>query len=328
VKRLGIKLTVAVLLTAFLLLMVLSILIGPLGFHPGTSIGSLVIKHRVMRTLLALSTGGVLALAGMLVQYSVSNPLASPDLLGVLQGAYAGSMLAVIAYRGSPPFGLPLTAGFVGGLLAYALTMMLASRIGFSRAGVVLAGITVASLFSGVSAFIALLAEAYAGVNAAIFLVGTFAYATQESVAVAFAGLALGVIASSLIARGLDMLSYGDEVALAAGYNPAIVRIVATSTAALLSAVSVYASGIVYFVALVAPNAARILVGGHPKRSLPVTLLLGSLIGVGADVVSRVVALTTRLGEVPGGLVTAITGSIFLAYMLVRMGASSGFDRA
>ena len=327
-KRLSIKLTYAILLTAFLILIMLSILIGPLGFHPRTSIGSLVIKHRVMRTLLALSTGGVLALAGMLVQYSVSNPLASPDLLGVLQGAYVGSMLAVIAYRGSPPLGLPLTAGFVGGLLAYALTMMLASRIGFSRAGVILAGITVASLFSGVSAFIALLAEAYAGVNAAIFLVGTFAYATQESVVVVLTGLVLGVIASSLVARGLDLISYGDEVALAAGYNPAIVRVVATSIAALLSAASVYASGIVYFVALVAPNAARILVGGHPRISLPVTLLLGSLIGVGADVVSRVVALTTGLGEVPGGLVTAITGSIFLAYMLMRMGAGGGFDRA
>jgi iron complex transport system permease protein len=313
----------AVLVFSLGILLLAGLVIGPLGFSPPRELARTVLELRLARTLLAVLVGSVLGLSGLLIQYSVSNPLASPDILGVLQGAYVASMLVVIVYHGSPPLGASLASGFLGGLAAYGLSILIASRTGFTRTGLVLAGIAVASMLAGASSLLTVLAEALAGVSAALMLLGTFAYATWDSVTVSFVGLVLGLAASLALARGLDALSYGDEIAADLGYRPGTVRLAASGVAALLSAVSVYAVGIVYFVALMAPNAARLLVGGHPSRAIPATLLIGALIGLGADVASRLIALAAGTGEVPGGLLTTIVGGAFLAYMVIRSGAGA-----
>ena len=313
-----------ILVFSLLGLLVLSLFLGSLGASPPTGLRGLVLRIRLMRALLAVGIGGVLGIAGLFTQYAVSNPLASPDILGVLQGAYVASMLVVILYHGSPPLGLPLVAGVVGGLLAYLASVALAARIGLTRTGLVLAGIAVASLLAGLSSLLTLLAEALAGISAALLLLGTFAYATWDSVLLSLLGLVVGTIIALFLSRGLDALSYGDDVAASLGYSPGFVRLVATATAAALSAVSVYAAGIIYFVSLIAPNAARLLVGGHPARSIPATILLGAIISLGADIVARSISIALHMGEVPGGLVTAITGGVFLAYLLIRMEAGLG----
>jgi len=317
---LGAKAVLSIMVFSLIVLFLASLLVGALGIGVPGELASTVIRLRLLRGLLAISVGGLLGLAGLLTQYSVSNLLATPDILGVLQGAFTASIIVAIVYRGSPPLGAPVLAGFLGGLAAYALTTLLASRLGFTGSGLVLAGIAVASMLAGASTLLTFLAQVLAGLNASLLLLGTFAYATETRVLIAYATLLASVIVTALSARGLDALSYGDEAAASMGFSPRRVRLVATGVAALASSVTVYAAGIVYFVSLMAPNAARLLLGGHPSRTIPGSILVGALIALGADIATRLIGLATGGGEIPSGLVTTIIGGAFLAYILLKIG--------
>jgi len=302
--------------------------VGPAGFRnpldPGT--WDLVFRLRLLRGLLALGVGAALGAAGAFMQYSVSNPLASPSILGVSPGALAASVLVMLAWRGSPPLGAPLLAGMLGGFAAYAASAALAARLGFTRVGLVLAGVAVSSTLSGLSSLLVLLAEARLRLPASLMLLGSFAYATPETVYVALASSGASLVAGLALARGLDAISYGDETASAMGYSPGRIRLAASLASAALTSVCVYAAGIVGFVGLVAPNTARLLVGGHPRASLPASLLLGAATTQAADLAGRLTALALGLGEVPAGLVTSAVGGLFLAYMLLR-GAAGGEEQ-
>ncbi len=312
----------ASLLLALAGLAVLGVVWGPAGLPRGRELG-VIVELRLFRTLTAIAVGGLLALAGFHLQYAVSNELAAPDILGVLQGANAGAMLAFIAYGGSPPVELPLLLGFAGGLLAYLASVALAARLGLTKASLVLAGIAVAGALGGLSAVLTLVAEARAGLSAALVLLGSFAFATQGDALLSLAALAATVAASLPLVKALDMLSYGDEVATAAGFNPRLARLAASGIAAAATSVAVYVAGLVGFVSLVAPNIARLLAGGHPAASFAPTVLVGASIALGADLVSRSLAFTV-LGEVPAGLITTGVGGVFLAYLLAGRSVSVG----
>jgi len=296
---------------------------GPAGLLGSLEEADVILRIRLWRALTAVSVGAMLGLAGYLMQYSVSNELASPDILGVLPGANAAAVAVTLAFNGSPPLGLTLAAGFAGGMMAYAASIALAARLGLTRAGVVLAGIAVAGVASGVSAVLTLIAEAKLGVNAALILLGSFAYSTRVDALVSAATLVASTLAALALVKGLDLISYGDDVAEAAGYNPRITRALACSLAALLSSASVYAAGIVGFVSLIAPNIARLIAGGHPAASFIPSMLVGSLIAIAADTFGKL-GVTVGVGEIPAGLVTTMFGGLFLAYMLLKtsMGVS------
>jgi len=305
---------------AILLLFLASLAVGPAGLRNPLEpeYWDLVLRLRLLRSLLALGVGAALGAAGSFIQYSVSNPLASPSILGVAPGALAASVLVVLAWGGSPPLGAPLLAGTLGGLAAYLASAGIAARLGFTRVGLVLAGVAVSSTLSGLSSLLLLLAEARLRIPASLTLLGSFAYATPSTVYTASAAAGAGLVAGLVLSRGLDAVSYGDEAAAAMGYSPSRVRLAASLASAALTSVCVYAAGIVGFVGLVAPNAARLLVGGHPRASLPASLLLGGGTALAADLAGRLAALALGLGEVPAGLVTSSVGGLFLAYMLLR----------
>jgi iron complex transport system permease protein len=309
--------TAAILLSAALLaLSLLALVWGPAGVLGGGGLDArLILKLRFSRLLAAVSVGGLLALAGYHLQYAVSNELAAPDILGILQGANAGAMAAILAYNGAPPIFAPLLAGFAGALLAYLASVALAARMGLTKLSLVLAGIAVTGALGGLSAVLTLLAEAKAGLSAALVLLGSFSFATPVEAVAASVALAVLVGASVPLVRGLDLLSYGDEVAEAAGYNPRLVRLASTAIAAAASSVAVYVAGMVGFVSLIAPNIARLLAGGHPASSFTPSILTGALIALSADQLSRLAALTP-LGEMPAGLITTGVGGVFLAYLL------------
>ncbi|KSW12087.1 hypothetical protein CF15_04750 [Pyrodictium occultum] len=311
---------------ALALLFLASLSVGPAGVYNPLDPGGwgLILRLRLLRSLLALGVGAALGAAGALMQYSVSNPLASPSILGVSPGALLASVLVLLAWDGAPLPGLPLLAGTLGGFAAYLASAGLAARLGFTRAGLVLAGLAVSSLLSGLSSMLVMLAEARLGMPAAMVLLGSFAYAVPGDVYTALGAAAAAALLGAALARGLDAVSYGDEAAAAMGYSPARVRLAASLAAAALTSVCVYAAGLIGFVGLVAPNAARLLAGGHPSRSIPGSLLLGAATALSADLAGRLLALAMGLGEVPAGLITSSVGGAFLAYMLLRGGLEEG----
>lgn len=307
------------------LLFAASVSIGPAGVRPPPPIGplDLVALLRIYRSVAAAGVGALLGLAGALIQYSVSNPLAAPSLLGLPQGALVAAAGLTLALNAPPPPGLGLLVASLGALAAYWVTMAVAYRGGLSGEGLVVAGIAVSSALTGLAGLLLMLVESRLGILGAELLLGTFAYATRSDALVAAVSAAALVAASLPLLGRLDLLSYGDEVASAAGVSPPLARLAATLLAAAATAAAIYVAGLVGFVGLIAPAAARGLVGGHPARSVPVSAVLGAAVTLGADTAARLAAPALGLGELPAGTATSLVGGLFLAYLAAR-GAASG----
>ena len=306
-------------LTALLLLALLSLAVGPAGLRPPPPLGPLdpVARLRLYRTLLAAATGALLGLAGALTQYATSNPLAAPTILGIPQGALAAAAAALLATAsGSTTAPGVYAAAAIGGLAAYAATAALAARLGFTAEALVVAGVAVSSAATGAAGLLLLAAQARTGVVTPLLLLGTFAYATPRDAATTLAAAAAALTASLPMARGLDALSYGDTVAATTGYSPRLVRAAAASLAAAAVAATIPTAGLIGFIGLIAPNAARGLAGAHPRTAIPASTILGAVVALAADTAARLAAPLLGLGELPAGTATSLIGGAFLAYML------------
>ena len=306
----------------FASLMILGVLVGStgVGFPSGG-----VLDLRLARSVAAACVGGLLGLSGALIQYSVANPLADPGLLGLPQGALALVAAAMIA-AGSPlDAGARLLLGSLGALAAYAATIGLSARLGLTGAGLVVAGIAVGSAATGLGMALLLVAENLYGLPGYAVLLGSFAYTSPGDAVLAAAALAAASAAALPLSRGLDALSYGDLEALSMGYSPRLVRAAATLTAAAAVAASIQVAGLVGFIGLIAPNAARMLYGSHPSRALPASILLGASVALAADLASRLASLLLSVGELPAGTATSLAGGVFLAYLLARRAGGLGW---
>ncbi len=304
---------------ATLALLVLLAASGVLVGSTGAGVpGGAVFWLRVSRTLAAAGVGVLLGVAGALIQYSVANPLADPGLLGLTQGAMAAVALAMLVAGEPLSVGERLAVGSIGALAAYAASVALAGRLGLTGPGLVVAGIAVASTATGVGMAALVLVENLLGVPAYSLLLGTFAYATRSDALLAAVAAAVAVAVSLPLSRPLDALSYGDLEAASMGYRPGLVRVAATLTAAAAVAASIQVAGLVGFIGLIAPNAARMLYGAHPSRGLPGAAALGAAVAVAADLASRLASMTLGTGELPAGTVTSLAGGVFLAYLVAR----------
>ncbi|RZU74610.1 iron complex transport system permease protein [Micromonospora kangleipakensis] len=276
---------------------------------------TIVRELRLPRTVLGLTVGLALAVAGVLFQALTRNPLAEPRILGISAGASFGVVLAIAV------FGVGSLAGYVwfgvaGALAAGLLVLAVASgtREGASPVTLALVGAALdASLAAGVYAMLSIDARTFEEYR--FWVVGGL---TGRDVGVAgqvlpfvLAGLAL----AALVARGLDALALGDDVARGLGHRIGLVRLGGGAAAVLLTGAAVAAAGPIAFVGLAVPHLARALVGADHRWTLAVSALLGPALLLGADVVGRLVAPP---GEVPAGIVTALIGAPLLAYLVRR----------
>lgn len=299
-----------------------SLAVGPAGLRAPPPLGPLdeVGLLRLYRTALAASTGALLGLAGALVQYATANPLAAPSLLGLPQGALAAAAAAVLLYP-SAPLAPVLAAATVGALAAYAAAVALAARGGLTGPGLLVAGVAVSSAATGLAGLLLYVAQSRSGVFTPQLLLGTYAYATAGDAAEAsLAAVALAAAALPLLRR-LDLLSYGDAVAATTGAEPARVRLAAATLAAAAVAATITSAGIVGFVGLIAPNAARRLLGARPAAAVLGSALLGAAVSLSADLGARLASPLLGLGELPAATATSIMGGVFLAYLVSRRSA-------
>ncbi|MFJ6197781.1 FecCD family ABC transporter permease [Micromonospora sp. NPDC092111] len=283
---------------------------------PDGGVASTIVRElRVPRTALGLVVGVALAVAGVLFQALTRNPLAEPRILGVSAGASFGVVLAISVFgvgslTGYVWFGV--AGAFAAGLLVLAVAAR--SRDGGSPVTLALIGAALdASLASAVYALLSIDARTFEEYR--FWVVGGL---TGRDVGVAgqvlpfvLAGLLLAV----LVARGLDALALGDDVARGLGHRIGLVRLAGGGAAVLLTGAAVAAAGPIAFVGLAVPHLARALVGADHRWTLAVSALLGPALLLGADVVGRLVAPP---GEVPAGIVTALIGAPLLAYLVRR----------
>ncbi|MEJ2864432.1 FecCD family ABC transporter permease [Actinomycetospora flava] len=285
--------------------------VGTLAGHGTAVTYDIVVLDRLPRAVAGLLVGAAFGTAGAVLQRTARNPLVSPDVIGINAGASAGAVLAILGGAAAPG----VTAGaLLGAALATVAVFALAHRRGFSGYRLVLVGIGVAAMLSAAATFMLGRADVNAAYQAAVWLVGSLTgrgWGDVVPVAVAV-GLLLPV--ALVLSRHLALLELGDD--LAQVLSPRIARTRATllGCAVGLSALATAAAGPVGFVALVAPQIVRRLLGGRGPGLLP-SAAVGALVVVATDLVART-AFAPR--ELPVGVLTALVGAPVLIALLVR----------
>ena len=273
-----------------------------------------VLDARVPRVLAALLAGAALAVAGTTVQAVCRNPLAEPGLLGVAGGA---GVAAVAVITLVPTAGVWTLAGAaaLGAFAACALVFGLAARGGLASDRLVLIGVGVSYGAMALITLMIVLTDPWNETKALTWLSGsTYGRTAAQVVPVAVALVVVLVLLARSRAE-LDVLALDEDTPRVLGIALGRTRLVLLAAAALLTAAAVAAIGVVAFVGLVAPHAARALVGARHVRVLPMAALLGALlVGLG-DVVGRTVIAPAQL---PAGLLAALIGTPYFVYLLWR----------
>lgn len=275
----------------------------------------IVWQYRMSRALMAASSGGGLALCGLVLQSLLRNPLADPYLLGISAGASTGAVSVMLLGVGSGA--LSVSAGaFIGACFAFALIVLLSGGMCENTTRIILAGIAGTQLFNALTSYIvstAANAEQSRGVM--FWLLGSLSGVRWADALVCSAVVMLGFLIVMCFARSLDTFNLGIDVSATLGTRVMWVRISLLLTTALLTAVIVSAIGAVGFVGLVIPHITRIVFGHRHLITIPVAFLAGCHFMILADLLSRTLINHQVL---PIGVVTALTGAPVFALILYR----------
>lgn len=274
----------------------------------------IVADLRLPRTVAGLVAGSCLGVAGVLLQGATRNPLASPALLGITAGG-GFAVVAGVAFAGLPA-SVAVWLAFAGGAGGAALALALASsgRDGLSPVRLALSGAIVSALLAAWTSALLAINERTAD-EVRHWLAGSLAGRDAAAVGPLLPLVGVALVGAWLLARPLDALALGDEVAVGLGQHPVRVRLVAGATAVLLSAVAVALAGPIAFVGLAVPHIARWVVGADHRPVLVLSALLGPALLLSADVVGRIIARPT---EVQAGVLTALLGAPVLIRIALR----------
>lgn len=270
---------------------------------------------RAPRAVSAAIVGAALAAAGLALQSTFRNPLASPDLLGVSAGAALGAVLGM--FLGWSIGAIHLLA-FVGGLATVGLVYLVARRFRLRDRllSLLLSGIAIASLLGALIALVKIAADPRGQLPAITFwLMGSFAAVGPRELGWLASACLVGLVPMLVSRARADALALSDDEARSIGVAPAAVRAALVVGATLVTAACVAVSGVIGWVGLVVPHAARLLVGASFRAALPVSMLLGATLMVVIDAIGR----TATTIELPPGVLTALVGAPALFLLIVRV---------
>ncbi|SMC28747.1 iron complex transport system permease protein [Desulfacinum hydrothermale DSM 13146] len=285
---------------------------GLLGQSDG--VGSVILWNiRLPRIAAALSVGGGLGLSGLLIQALLRNPLGSPSTLGISQGAAFGASLAIIAWEGRF---FPVTASAFAGALGATILIVFFGRLrDLSPEAIILAGVALASLFGAATVLLHYLADETQLAMAVVWSFGDVARSGWQEIAMVTVSTGILGLASVSWRWHLNALDSGAESAKSLGVSVERLRWQGLVLAALVSALATAFHGVIAFVGLIAPHAARRLVGADHRFLVPMSGLLGALLLLSADTFSR---LILGSGSFPVGVVTSFLGAPLFLYLLMR----------
>ncbi|MET0854133.1 MAG: iron ABC transporter permease [Microterricola sp.] len=273
-----------------------------------------VLNTRMPRVLAAILAGAALAVAGAVVQAVSRNPLAEPALLGVTGGAGVGAVL-IITVAPLASFWAVTAGGLLGAVAAAVIVFGLAARGGFAQSRLILIGIGVSAAAGAIVSMLIISTDPYNGAKALTWMAGsTYGRTLPQLIPVLIAI----IVATPILVgarRDLDVLAQDDDTPRILGVPLGRARLGLLSVAVVLTATAVAAVGVIGFVGLVAPHAARALVGGRHALVLPMSALLGALLVCVADTLGRTVIAP---GQLPAGLLTAVVGAPYFVWLLWR----------
>lgn len=276
------------------------------AFDEGNMLHQILATLRAPRTYAGLLIGASLAVSGVLMQGLTRNPLASPSILGINAGAACFMALASI---GVPFFSQlnPIINAVLGALLSGGAVMLLG---GFFSARshplrLVLAGIAISALLIGLTRASVILADdmAYSVLH---WLTGSLSAVDSQQWQQLWPFATLGLVLAMGLARNLNLLALGDEVAVGLGGNIRLTRLISGLAVVLLAGTSVAIAGPIGFVGLLVPHLVRPIVGHNYHILIPVSALCGAALVTWSDALSRAIAFPA---ETPVGVITALLGT-------------------
>ena len=299
-----------------------SLQVGPMQLLSGLFVSydetvSTIYDLRLPRILIAMVGGAATAVAGVLLQAAIRNPLADPGIIGVSAGASFAAVL-VTAFFPMLLFFTPVFA-FAGGLVAFGLVYSLSWRGGLSPLRIILVGVAVGAMFTGLmSAFDSGTGSTMSGV--ASLVDANITMKTWDDFATLAVHAAIGLALALLMAKRCDLLALEDKTARSLGLNVDRACIATSAAGVLLASVSTAIIGPISFLGLLVPHIARILVGTSHRVLVPYAIVLGAFTLLLADTIGRTVAAPY---EISAAVIMSIVGGPLFIVLLRR--ARSGY---
>lgn len=280
---------------------------GSAGMHQ-----QIILNIRLPRTIVAGLVGVNLALSGAILQAVMKNPLADPHIIGISAGAGIMGIFIMLLF---PDLSWLITpAAFAGAMGAAILIYILAWKNGIQPIRIILAGVAVSAfLGAGISALMIIYSDRVH--SALMWMVGGLSARSWPQVMIIWPYTLAGMIFTLLAARHLNILQLGDELAKGLGLRVERTRLILTAAAALLAASAVSVVGLLGFVGLIVPHAARLMIGSDYRYLLPATIFLGAATVMLSDTFARVAFAPV---ELPVGIIMAAIGAPFFLFLLRR----------
>lgn len=281
--------------------------------NPGSN--DILWQIRFPRVTAAVIVGAALAVAGLLAQGACNNAVAEPAILGTAAGASFGAVLAISA--GVVQVGTigAIACGTIGALLTTSLTFKLAAiRGALSSFGLILVGIAVSAIFTALVGIVSAMVSRADARSISFWSFGSLALVTPDNLIGVAITTVVGIAIAWKIAPALDRLSLGDATAFHLGVNVARIRLVALIALSILAGGAVSTVGSIAFIGLAAPHIARFIYGPAHRNLVAHSAIIGALIVVVADTVSRTIA---QPNELPIGLAAALLGAPVLIALVI-----------
>jgi len=287
------------------------------GSASSETIRTILWDIRLPRTALVALVGAALAGSGAAYPGLFRNPLADPFLIGIAAGAGLGAIIAMSVdwpYTALGLLAVPLTA-FITSLLTVYLVYNFA-HVGGSvpTTNLILAGVAVSSFATSLASYFMLRSTGEAR-RAIGWLLGGVSLVGWQATLALIPYLAIGLTTLVLSGYALNLLQFGDEQAAQMGLNVRRTKFIIIAAASLVTAAAVSFAGIIGFVGLIVPHIVRIWWGVDYRRLIPLSIIGGSAVLLGADVLARIVIAPQ---ELPVGIVTALAGAPFFLWVLRR----------
>ncbi len=278
----------------------------------------IVTKLRLPRIILAINTGIALAVSGLLLQIVIKNPLASPSLFGVVDGAALGAIIFLVLFSSETgnlvfPVEWQPVAAFLGSLLAIFVVFWLTILDGRGLSRLILYGICFSALATALISLLMIIGPIHRASQAFLWLTGSVHAANWQKVVISSSALIITAPIMMLLSSSMKQLMLDEESAQATGLTVKTSLVLMVILATFLTAIAVSFAGAVGFVGLLAPHIARFFTPSHGLILLFITALTGALLVLGADFLGRIAFQPL---QIPAGAITAFIGAPYFLFML------------
>jgi len=273
---------------------------------------------RFPRIIIAMVTGAGLAVSGVLFQAVLKNPLADPGIIGISAGSAFVSVL-IVAFFPMWYFFTPLFS-FLGGILACVLVYSLSWKAGFSPLRIILVGVAINAVFTGLmESFGSMSGQNYSG--AAAIVNANISMKTWKDVRLLTGYVTLGLILAIFAATRCNLLALEDKTIRSLGVNVNALRAAISIIAVLLASITTAVAGSISFIGLIVPHIGRLMVGSDHKFLIPFSMLFGAFTMLLADTVGRLIAYPY---EISAAIIMSVIGGPFFIVLLKRSDRTYG----